>query len=419
MAGAAGLGILTARLLGPSGKGIYSLPAVEAALVTAAFGGLSSALSHFLLTRNPGKGVFAPAFVTSVLYVVAGTLALIPISMLSGHGWTLLPAALFLPASAAINLAMGYAVGTKRVRYYTSVGVAVTVLTAILMTIGLFLIQRAPAIAIIAWLVSNLIVGGVALTAVLLDARKLQGNDHVTIREFVRFGIKVGMLSLVSLLNYRADLYIVALLTSTADLGMYTVAVSAAESLQVPTQVGALVTSPHIGSLEIPAAARLAARCVRNNLLVAAIVCGILFAVAPVLVRLLYGDPFVPVVPALRVLLIGVFALSLGSPMATYFLLRLGRPEVPLRLAAGSALICIILSLLLIPRLGLVGAAIGSTSGYIVGQVAGIWYFAYSTGLRTATMLVPTKSDIALYRDFLIRIVQDGRRLLRPADTLR
>src|SRR5690348_7675566 len=49
---AAGLTVLTARMLGPSGRGTYALPGVEAALVASAFGGLSSATSYFLLNRN-------------------------------------------------------------------------------------------------------------------------------------------------------------------------------------------------------------------------------------------------------------------------------------------------------------------------------------------------------------------------------
>ncbi len=205
----------------------------------------------------------------------------------------------------------------------------------------------------------------------------------------MRFGIKVGLVNLVSLLNYRADLYIVALLATTADLGMYTVAIAAAESLLVPTQVAALVTSPHIGSLDKNAAARLAARCIRVNLLIALAVCGLLFIVATPLVHLLYGAAFLPVVPALRILLLGVLALSLGSPMATYFTLKMGRPEVPLRLAGTSAVICIAVAIVLLPQFGIVGAAIGSSTAYIIGQAAAFWYFTRTTGLDFASMIVP------------------------------
>jgi O-antigen/teichoic acid export membrane protein len=419
MVGAAGLGILTARLLGPAGKGLYALPAVESGLVVTAFAGLNSAFSYFMLNRKPGRRILIPAFITAGIYVVAGEIALIPIALLSGHAWTLLPAMLFLPASAAINLAMGYAVGVKRVRYFSSINVAVTLVQIVLMAAGLFFVAREPRVAIAAWLISNILVAIAGVAAVLWHSRRLEGADPVSTREFVRFGIKVGFVNLVSLLNYRADLYIVALMATTAQLGMYTVAIAAAESLLVPTQVAALVTSPHIGSLDRDAAGRLAARCVRNNLLVALAVCGLLFVVADPIVHLLYGAAFLPVVPALRILLLGVFALSLGSPMSTYFTLKLGRPEVPLRLAGLSAVICIAVAIVLLPQLGIVGAAIGSTVAYVAGQAAAFWYFARTTRLSFASMVVPTRDDLALYRGFLSRLLQDGRRLLRPITTSR
>ena len=412
---AAGLGILTARLLGPAGKGLYALPAIEAGLVVTGFGGLSSALSYFLLNRRPGRRVLVPAFITAALYVLAAAVALIPIALLSGHRWTLLPALLFLPAAATINLAMGYTLGIKRVRYLTSLNFAVTVVTILIMSAGLLLVGRLPSIAIVCWLLANWIVASCAIAVVLWHARQLEGKETVAIADFARFGLKVGLVNLVSLLNYRADLYIVALYATTTELGMYTVAIAAAESLLVPTQVAALVTSPHIGSLDRESAARLATRCVRNNLLIAIIVCGLLFVVAGPIVHVLYGSAFLPIIPALRILLLGVLALSLGSPMAAYFTLKLGRPEIPLRLAGLSAAVCIALAVILLPRLGLVGAALASSIAYTVGQFAAFWYFMRTTRATLAALLVPTRADMTLYYGFLMRMIQDGRRLLGPA----
>lgn len=410
---AAGLGILTARLLGPAGKGIYALPAVEAGLVASAFGGLGSALSYYLLNRRAGRSLMAPACITASLFILAAAIALIPIAFLAGQPWAAIPAILSLPASAAINMASGYAVGIKRVRYATTMNVAVTLVTFALMAAGLLLVARSAQVAIVVWIAASSAVGLAAFAVMAIDIRKRQGDEHVGAAEFVRFGLKVGMVNLVSLLNYRADLYIIAMLTNAASLGMYTVAISAAESLLVPTQVAALVTSPHIGSLEPQAAARLTARCVRNNLLVALAVCGVLFAFSGPVVHLLYGAAFSPVVPVLQVLLVGVVAVSLSSPMSSYFTLKLGRPEVALWLAGASAAICIGVTLVLVPSLGMIGAAIGSTLAYAAGQAAATWYFARVSGIAVSEILVPTAGDVALYWSFGVRLLADGRRLLQ------
>lgn len=410
---AMGVGILTARVLGPTGKGLYALPSVEAGLIVSGFAGLSSALTYFLLHHKTGPGILRPALIAGALFVIAGAVAIVPLAFFSGQHWAALPAILSLPAGAATCLATGYAIGVKRVRYATALGTAVTVGTLALMLCGFFLISRTPGVAIVAWIAGNAVIAVVAVAAMAIHARKLEGDDVPTLGRFTKFSIKVGLVQLVSLLNYRADLYLVAIMTTPAALGVYTVAVSAAESLLLPTQVAALVTSPHIGSFEREPAAALAARCVRNNLLVALVVCAAIFVCCPPIVKLLYGPAFMPVVPALRILLAGVFALSLASPISSYFTLKLGRPEVPLLLAAGAAVICIAVTVALLPRLGIIGAATGSTVAYIVGQIAGIWYFASQTKISLRTILLPTKEDLQVYAAFGSRVFQDGHRLLR------
>lgn len=411
---AAALGILTARLLGPAGKGLYVLPSVEAALVATTFGGLNSATSYFLLHRRLGPRYLRTIALAGFFYIALGTLLLVPIALITRQSWTLLPAILSLPASAAVNLAAGYALGVKRVRFSTAVNVVVTALTLLMMGGAFLALGASPSVAIAVWIAASSMVGLVAIVAVALHTRALAGDEHVGVAQYMRFSFKVASVNVVTLLNYRADLYIVALLASTATLGMYTVAVSAAESLLVPTQISALVTSPHIAGMELRAAGLLTARCVRNNLMIAALICGALFALAAPIVRALYGAPFVPLVPGLRILLLGVLALSLGSPISSYFTLRRGRPEVALWLASTSAVICIALALVFVPRLGMVGAAIGSTAGYTVGQAIALWYFSREARVPLRALLVPTPADLHTYSQFATRLLQDGRRIFRP-----
>jgi O-antigen/teichoic acid export membrane protein len=104
-------------------------------------------------------------------------------------------------------------------------------------------------------------------------------------------------------------------------------------------------------------------------------------------------------------------ALSVGSPVSNYFTLRLGRPQVPMWLGALSAAVCLGTSLALIGRYGMVGAALGSTAGYIVGQCAGLAYFARDASVSFRAMLVPTVTDLRAYAAFAVRVARDGRRL--------
>lgn len=408
------LGVLTARLLGPSGKGLYAMPGVQAALVGTAFGGLSSSTSYYLLNRRCGRSILRPALTAALILVVAAAIVDVGLGAL-GHAMWAVPAAIAsLPASAAGCLVLGYVTGIKRIRLSTTFTVATTLLTLAFMAAGLFLIARSPTIAIVAWIAGTTVVAALATIAILVHARSLEKGPPVAFGPYFKMVFKVATTSVVTLLNYRGDLYIVAALLPPFHLGLYTVAISAAESLLIPTQAAALVTSPHVGGMERSAAAALTARCVRNNFLAAGTLCIVVFLLAPVAVRLLYGQAFESLVPALRILLIGVVALSLGSPISSYYTLKLGKPEIPLMLAAVSAAICIATAVLLVPHLGIVGAAIASSLAYVLGQGLGIGYFSRGARVSPKAIFIPTRDDLRTYRSFAARVYRDGMGLLTP-----
>ena len=394
---AAILGILTARLLGPHGRGIYALPLVAVSIASSAFSGLNAATSYFMLRKRVGRGVLLPALLCAGTFVALGIPAVIAITYSMHASWAALPAILALPAPAILAIFYGYQIGIDRVRMNTTYATlnVLTLLAALLCAFALF--GREPRAAIIGWVIGSDVFAAGALIWLLHDSKRLH-YAPVRFKSYCSYGFRMGAVYLVSLLNYRADVYIVAALGEPALLGMYTLAVAGAETLLAATQVSAVVSSPQIGSLESEAAAaQLAARCVRNNVLVALVTCGVLWFAAPLLIRILYGPAFMPMIPALRVLLIGVFALSLGSPMSTFFTIRQGKPQIPMMLAGLSAAICIGITLATIHRLGLVGAAIGSTSGYVVAQGTAILVFSRGLSMPLRTLLVPRWSDITAY----------------------
>ncbi|MGB6985797.1 MAG: polysaccharide biosynthesis C-terminal domain-containing protein [Candidatus Aquilonibacter sp.] len=411
---AAALGVLTARVLGTHARGLYVTPMVDAGIVTAAFTGLSSATSYFLLRHAAGRAIVRSALVCASLFVLIGACAAAALAFLSHTMWAAPAAVISLPGPAALMIVTGYVIGTHRVRRSaTFATISIALMLAVTLLVFFAAGQRNVSGAIAGWLIATNLMAVAAIVWVALDARRLPAGT-VSPWAFTQYALRSGLVGLVTLLNYRSDVYLVAVLGTPSMLGMYTLAVSAAEALLAATQITAVVTAPHVASLEETEAAALAARAVRHNVLVAGVSCVGLAVLAPIAVDLLYGSAFMPVVPAIRILLVGVFALSLGSPMSTYFTIRLGRPEVPLVLASSSAAICIVASILLIPRLGLIGAALASTVAYIAGQSAAILWFASATRIDVRAMLVPRLSDLATYVNIAGALL--GRRRTRTVE---
>jgi O-antigen/teichoic acid export membrane protein len=410
---AAGLGVLTARVLGPHGRGVYAIPMVDAALVGAGFAGLNSATSYFLLQRKAGRRILRPALAAAALFVAIASAFAVAVAW-GGHAlWAGVPASLALPGAAALSLGSGFAIGTRRVRLTSTLAIASTLAGLAAIVIAFVGIGAGPGSAILGWVAGADILGAGIVAWMVRDARKLDPGAPVVPGEFLSYAARSGAVGIVSLLNYRADVYIVAVLSTPVMLGMYTLAVSGAESLLLATQVTAIVGSVDISTLEQRASAQFTARCVRHNVLVAGPCSLALAFVAPYVVNVLYGSAFMPMVGALRVLLLGVFVLSLGSPMSTFFTLKLGKPEVSLMLAAVSSVVCIAASWLLVPNFGIVGAAWGSTFGYALAMCGAIAYFARFAGLSASELLVPRRSDLLAYAQILRSLLR--YRSLGPA----
>jgi Na+-driven multidrug efflux pump len=99
-------------------------------------------------------------------------------------------------------------------------------------------------------------------------------------------------------------------------------------------------------------------------------------------------------VPALRVLLLAVMVLSIGSALSNFFTLKLGRPEVSLLSASCAAAMCVGVSWVLVPRVGMIGAATATALAYLVGQAVQVVFFIKTSQLSLAGLFLPTRDDV-------------------------
>ncbi len=91
------------------------------------------------------------------------------------------------------------------------------------------------------------------------------------------------------------------------------------------------------------------------------------FAMAPHMVRFLFGADYLDAVPAARVL--ALLVLAYVAMTAGVIFLSTGRPEINARLGVISAILNVVLSFVLIPFLGILGAAVANTIGRVYSSV--------------------------------------------------
>jgi O-antigen/teichoic acid export membrane protein len=257
------------------------------------------------------------------------------------------------------------------------------------------------------WLAANALVGILGFAVMAWSSRALP-FEKVPTWPFLAYSLRVGATGLVSMLNYRIDLYIVAALTTHRDLGFYSTAISAAETLLVASQVASIVTLPHIGSLSQEEAASLTARCVRNNFIFVGLL-GIAAAiVAPYAVEILYGQAFLPAVTPLRILVFGVVPWSAASMISSYYTINGRNPQVALVTTASAAAACAAISLVLVPKMGITGAAIATTVTYWLSVVVMIGYFSRQTKIPMRRVLFFQGEDFRGYRRIALSFRRSG-----------
>lgn len=391
------LGIIVARALGPAGRGAYVLPAIDASIATTFGAGLSSAAAYFLLSKRAGSSFARAAAIIFAAFIGIGIASTFATAAVSRSVWAIVPAVCFVVAYGLYSLAYGYFLGIDRARYAALLNASAYLLTLALVSAALFLNRSSPKLAIAGWVAGMGVAGAVGAAFALRDSRRLAGAA-VGYRDVLRFALRAGLVNLVNLLNYRVDIFVIAIFTSPAVVGLYTLAVTGAESVLSMTQALATASLPRISSTDAREAGLLTARCLRNGIFLAFILASLAFVSAPFVIRLAVGPAYAGIVLPLRVLLIGLVAASTSSIISNYFVMNKGRTHVPLWTSSISAVLCASISYALVPKIGMLGAAIGSTTAYCISQSIAIIVFCRESGIAWPSTLFVDRTDFAFYR---------------------
>ena len=199
-------------------------------------------------------------------------------------------------------------------------------------------------------------------------------------------------------LNYRVDEFIIAALLPIEQLAFYVIAVGLVERLWLLPGAVSRVLLPHItNSRERDPA--LPAMIARHVMFWTGAACLTLYVLADVIVRILFTSEFVAAVEPLRWLLPGIFVLSIAKVLVTELLAR-EKPYYSLISTGFAVVVNIAMNLLLVPRMGIAGAAIASSTSYSILGLAITWCYLRETGVGLKN-LVPCRADFLAYSQFL------------------
>jgi O-antigen/teichoic acid export membrane protein len=428
LAGVTVISVAVARHIGPSGTGAIALLTALLEVLIALVGfGLTVGTTYFVSrgewsVRDALREGQAAAIGLGFAGVAAGwaLYAITRDEVFAGITVTMLLLGIgYLPFSLGRALIGAIALSRERYEAYAAFELA---RTAVLIVAGVALTLVLDLDGALAAFAASAVVGyAAALVWGVRYARvaptPAQARPH-RLKEATLFGSKTWGASLLQLVNYRLDLFLLAAYVSHADVGRYSVALSvtalawilpaALETVIFPrtADLHAAHARGEIGHEESDLAT---ARATRHSvvLLVPATVAVLLLVV--VAVPVLYGPQFTQSVWLGLILIPGVILLALGKSVSAVIVGR-GHPQFALITASIIVPLTIVLYLALIPPLGAYGAALGSTVSYALSAALGVAWFKRTTGIPVRVALVPSRAELRDYADALGNV----RRRVRP-----
>ena len=396
--------IIVARQLGPTRQGTYQVVILILNTTNMFFlFGLGSA-NIFLGARQPAQLPFMvgnslmAAFVLGVLALaltegflfwapVQGYMTEngVPMALMRSVLWT-------LPVLLLWSFLREIIHATGRITLYNLLSL-LQALIQLSLVIALFTIRQDKLqSAVYAWITSY-----VALTVptvyLALKAVDFQiGLNWPVFKQSLSFGLRNHVAVVTQFLNYRLDIFLIGIFLAPAFIGFYGIATLYAERVgEIPSSIRTALMY-HAANDEA-SAATITARVTRVISSLVGLFSVFMIFVSYPFIYFVYGEAYLPVVPALILLLPGVWALSIGKLLAVY-LASENRPEIGAYTSLAVLIVTVVLDIVLIPTMGIAGAAIASSISYGVFSIIIAYVFMQMSHLPLKEILIIQRQDL-------------------------
>lgn len=401
--------IFLARVLGPSGKGALSLILlIPTFAFTFASLGIHQANIYFLgQHKDKSHAIISNATIFALLtgglfailvWILRGTIA----SWLSLGPYisALGLSCLLFPLVLANNLFINILIGQKR---FKERNVAYIINSSLNLLLIILLVYF--------WRIG--VLGGVlSLTiaiflATLYSFLKVTRNnlpsfsstDFSLFKKTATYGVKSQLGNIFQVFNYRLDMFFVNYFLGVAGVGIYSIAVGMGELLWYISTVTGTILFPMVSNdFQKHDDQYISSVCRKTSILMASGALAILLT-GWFLIPLFFGEKFIPSVTPLAILLPGIVAIGIHKVLI-FALMGKGYPQYMSYSGFITLTFTVVLDLVLIPMLGVPGAALASTLSYIICTICTSYWYMKTTQLSWAEIIIPRKEDVVYFWNY-------------------
>lgn len=192
----------------------------------------------------------------------------------------------------------------------------------------------------------------------------LEGYRQTT-RKLLGFGAQIFGANAINMINYQADIVLIAYFLTATDVGYYAVAVGLSKFFWIIPQAIQTITYPATSEYWANNNHSALQTMIDKSMKYTACVLlpiglGVGFFAGDI-ITLIFGKDFGYAILPLQILIVGTVGYGIAAKAIGGSTSAIGRPDINLKVIFVSAFVNIILNLLLIPRFGIIGAAVATT----------------------------------------------------------
>jgi O-antigen/teichoic acid export membrane protein len=397
--------ILSARALGPAGRGDLTVVLMWPS-ICAMVGEIGLPQAYRFWTAKRPESISAMFSNAVIFTLVVGLLALglseilIPYLIGERSPGVLKFSRIYLlviPALMLTELIRGLLEGA---RHFSWVGASRVVFFGIQCgaTVLLFLTNRLT----VASATYILIISIVASLLVSLFAvwRKLRPNWQPQVSQLgttLRYGVRAYPGVLTEYVNWRLDLVVLVGIAASSEIGLYVAALSLAA---ITTTLASSVSDalmPEVAASEPERATYILTKSLRLTLLGHLLLLIPLWVAAPSILRLAYGESFVPVTNVWRLLMIASVVWSLGAVVISG-LNGFGYPGLSTISRFTAACVMAVALLVFLPVWGIQGAALAAITGSSVMFLVALFWLLRQRRISLWECMRPRWEDITTFK---------------------
>lgn len=380
--------LINARFLGAGKVGTISLVILAVTIIQLVNSFIGGPALVYLVSRADMMKLFFPSYLWALITSVAVSWILDLLNMIpEGLFLHVLLLSLIL-SFGTINLMI--LMGQQKIREYNIINLAQAAILFIALMVILFVFR----IREVGSYIGSLYLSYSACFLVSLAAiRKGFGRfsisgSRVILKEIFRLGTVMQFGNIFQFFNYRLSYYFIEIFLGRAALGVYSTSVQLSESIWlIAKSIHMVQYSTISGQRDDKFAARLTLTLLKISLLVT-IAC---FLILYGLIILFFNFIFKPEFMAIRFLMLylsaGIITFSISIILSPYFA-GTGKPKYNTITAAIGLFFTLVTGLLLIPRMGITGAAISASVSYTLATVFQLIVFVRISGAKAGDFLI-------------------------------